>query len=1288
MNDVQKSLTLWLVIIFLAACHGEEVAATGDSVIHRPAKIVAETLPTIDPKIPEGRILQKWHDLGGIDVVGEAIEAFQEIEFPSLSENPEVSDVKLSYQKFDRGVIVYSADYGAVYLSHAVFERWQLIWESNPTNFWLTGHPIADNVVHGDIEEAAFQNAMIVVEGGTPTLIHPLAYGRYVDLMDVLGRPRSELILLEETNDGELKRAYQQFEHGDIYWDISLGAHALWGRLWQYWKESAGSIESAIARWGFPTSNVTDIIGGDAGGELDTMEPKTIGQSLRLENAVFYTAANADNGDVYEVTGGIQEAYDKEGGASGWLGFPIAARKINQQGKGYQEFENGVLIQPTLGIENAIPFQSARFMLQHIRSKGEDCILGICGGLDLKVEAKVSASSAKIGEMEYDPFQKTNNNGEMSPDWLVPEAEDWPVSGDLVVQVTVQAWDIDDLSNNDFLGKVEHTYSVDNFWGFGEPEEYTAAGENSNLKIAVLMAMKTTQPFDSSDFRGNMFWSFRNFSTPDDEDDKVYKMPKPSYDVFARAFEDVDPDEAVWRHPFNWLFYEISSDLISASGNCLGMCLESIYAQRGQSIYAQPIFRYFPDTSDGIRPFEAYQNGQPQETHKILMRQMNVRQYAQLSQDAIIWTAIKALSADPLSTFEDTFLLNEIGIPSVLNIYQGNFNSAHAVRPYKWEKDQKCSDNDDSECHFIYIADPNCPKGRSDQFKNCEPDLEQVIKIDKNTNTYKHLGDDDYDEGGIFHMPFSLLDFPQKTPYNLVGTALLLWPLVDPLVDFGMSLGTGIGPESGTVLFSTFATIGLFVLIIGSDAEVNQVTDEQGRTLFEEGLTTPPTEWGHLRQDKARRIPHTAPIPLIGNDSDVNSAKIFAGYRSGSTHTYEIVPAADVVAHAPMEMTFHSAAMASHWVIPAAPGKADKLTAHAIDLPGKAISFELNETGDPKSIEWFVAGTEKHRWMHLTSLEFMPGQKMTITLDNAGYDVTIDNDGPATSAQLQIQSAPGAVPVNVGEIKIPAGRTQFQFERPETTLTLSNEIYGHESWLTAPVTISLDALDYSGKGIDYIEYSQDQSQWTTYSGPFIYASEGETTLYYRAKDKNAKLENTRHQAFKIDLQEPVIELSTEKSTYTRVELLNVEAMAIDPAPGSGLVRFEATFDGQPVVNGPKIDLLWLDLGTHLLEAQAEDLAGWMSHQTVHIELVANHDSLEELIERLYQLGEIDDQGIRNSLLSKAHNAQKSVQKGNVEAARHQLTAFIHEVMAQSGKHISTRAAQLLLADVNFVLDQL
>jgi len=858
------------------------------------------------------------------------------------------------------------------------------------------------------------------------------------------------------------------------------------------------------------------------------------------------------------------------------------------------------------------------------------------------------------------------------------------VSGDLVVQVTVQAWDIDDLSNNDFLGKVEHTYSVDNFWGFGESEEHTATGENSNLSIAVLMAMKTTQPFDSSDFRGNMFWSFDNFTTPH-KDDTIYKM-RPNYEDFARIFEDVEPYEEAWRHPFNHIYYQIYEETVS-KGNYFGMSLESIYAQRGQSIYAQPIFRYFPDTANGEELYESCKQTEisaylPKETHQILMRQMNVRQGAQLSQSSLLWTAIQianGYSHDPAWVYRATADTNTQGEHLLLNITKNYFGEgAHSVRPYRWHEE---TTNDEAvTISKIYVAEPNYPKGNTKH----QDDEVQAIEINHESNTYQHLANKEYygsslAGGRMFYTPFSILESPLYTPYSLIAPVLAG---AGPTIGFLVGTGIGIG------LDDFLGSIGLFIFISGSDAEVNQVTDEQGRTLFEEGLTTSPTEWGHLRQDKARRIPHTAPIPLIGNDRDINSAKIFAGYRSGSTHIYEIMPATDAVAGAPMEMTFHSAAMASHWVIPAAPGKADKLTAHAIDLPGKAISFELNETGDPKSIEWFVAGTEKHRWMHLTSLEFMPGQKMTITLDNAGYDVTIDNDGPATSAQLQIQSAPGAVPVNVGEIQIPAGRTQFQFERPETTLTLSSEVDGHEGWLTAPVTISLNALDYSGKGIDYIEYSPDQSQWTTYSGPFVYASEGETTLYYRAKDKNAKLENTRHQDFKIDLRQPVIELSTDKLTYTRVELLNVEAIAIDPAPGSGLVRFAATFDGQPVINGPKIDLFWLDLGAHLLEAQAEDLAGWMSHQTVRIELVANHDSLIELVDRLYQLGEIDVQGIRNSLLSKARNAQKSVQKGNVEAARHQLTAFIHEVMAQSGKHISTRAAQLLLADVNFVLDQL
>lgn len=50
--------------------------------------------------------------------------------------------------------------------------------------------------------------------------------------------------------------------------------------------------------------------------------------------------------------------------------------------------------------------------------------------------------------------------------------------------------------------------------------------------------------------------------------------------------------------------------------------------------------------------------------------------------------------------------------------------------------------------------------------------------------------------------------------------------------------------------------------------------------------------------------------------------------------------------------------------------------------------------------------------------------------------------------------------------------------------------------------------------------------------------------------------------------------------------------------------------------------------------------------------------------------------------------QKSVGKGNLNAARNQLSALTNELRAQPGKHISARAAQLLLGDVNFVIANL
>ncbi len=54
-------------------------------------------------------------------------------------------------------------------------------------------------------------------------------------------------------------------------------------------------------------------------------------------------------------------------------------------------------------------------------------------------------------------------------------------------------------------------------------------------------------------------------------------------------------------------------------------------------------------------------------------------------------------------------------------------------------------------------------------------------------------------------------------------------------------------------------------------------------------------------------------------------------------------------------------------------------------------------------------------------------------------------------------------------------------------------------------------------------------------------------------------------------------------------------------------------------------------------------------------------------------------GTANSLLSKLQAEQASLSAGNTRSACNQLNAFVHEVQAQSGKHLSVAQANQLIA---------
>jgi len=81
-------------------------------------------------------------------------------------------------------------------------------------------------------------------------------------------------------------------------------------------------------------------------------------------------------------------------------------------------------------------------------------------------------------------------------------------------------------------------------------------------------------------------------------------------------------------------------------------------------------------------------------------------------------------------------------------------------------------------------------------------------------------------------------------------------------------------------------------------------------------------------------------------------------------------------------------------------------------------------------------------------------------------------------------------------------------------------------------------------------------------------------------------------------------------------------------------------------------------------------------------------SLSSLVNELLAAGMIDNAGIANSLTSKADAAAAQIASGNTTAAENQLNAFINELDAQAGKHLTPQAYNLLKAAALYYINHL
>lgn len=81
-------------------------------------------------------------------------------------------------------------------------------------------------------------------------------------------------------------------------------------------------------------------------------------------------------------------------------------------------------------------------------------------------------------------------------------------------------------------------------------------------------------------------------------------------------------------------------------------------------------------------------------------------------------------------------------------------------------------------------------------------------------------------------------------------------------------------------------------------------------------------------------------------------------------------------------------------------------------------------------------------------------------------------------------------------------------------------------------------------------------------------------------------------------------------------------------------------------------------------------------------------ALQDCVTHASAMGHIDNQGVANSLLAKLTSAQTALAREQPAVAVAKLTAFMHEVEAQAGKHIDAEHAAHMLMHAQAVINGL
>lgn len=232
-------------------------------------------------------------------------------------------------------------------------------------------------------------------------------------------------------------------------------------------------------------------------------------------------------------------------------------------------------------------------------------------------------------------------------------------------------------------------------------------------------------------------------------------------------------------------------------------------------------------------------------------------------------------------------------------------------------------------------------------------------------------------------------------------------------------------------------------------------------------------------------------------------------------------------------------------------------------------------------------------------------------------------------------------------------------------------------WELADQTVTFTAAD-EGSGAAKTFYSVDGGPFAEGTSVTLF-DEGVHLLRYYSIDWAGNTEELRASFVKIDRSAPSISPAKPLEVY-QSEAAVIQFDISDVL--SGVASSAIKLDGKPIENTATIEALTLSAGEHSVVVKAADVAGNETVQEFTLNVLVDAAHLDDILQAGRKQGLIENEGILNSLLAKALQAE--VGSGDEKRFSNALVSLENEVRAQAGNHIEPEFAKLVLDDIGYL----